>query len=93
MSKISLIFLFGIIVAILPFTGFPTSWKTLFYVMIGLLVSVAASLLRKEINSLRQSLKGREHTITDSFVQNSHIDTYGKANKITSESNAKHMIN
>lgn len=92
MSKNSFIFLLGIIVAILPATGFPNDWKTVFYVIIGITVSIVASLLRKEINSLRQALKGREYTVTDSFVQNSHIDTYGKTGKITSEGNSRHIV-
>lgn len=93
MSKNSFIFLLGILIATLPATGFPSAWKTVFYVIMGIAVSIVALLLRKEANSLRKALKGREHTITDSFVQNSHIDTYGKAGKITGEGNARHIVN
>ncbi|MDE1988668.1 MAG: hypothetical protein KGJ58_01160 [Patescibacteria group bacterium] len=93
MSKISFLFLLGILTTILPVTGFPSGWKNLFYALIGLLMCLAVLSLRKEMNSLKQSLKGREHTITDSFVQNSHIDAYGKSAKIASESSTKHIIN
>lgn len=79
--------------AILPGTGFPSGWKTIFYVIIGVAVSVITLLVRKEINSLRRALRSREHTVTDSFVQNSHIDTYGKVNKAVSEGHARHIVN
>lgn len=81
MSKISFIFLLGVLVVILPWTGFMNNWKTIFYAMIGVAISITVLLLKKEINLLRKALKSREHTITDSFVQNSHIDTYGKTHK------------
>lgn len=93
MSKISLIFSLGILVAILPATGFSSGWKTIFHIIIGIIISIIALLIRKEINSLRHSLKSRERTVTDSFVQNSHIDTYGRAGKTASEGHAKNIIN
>jgi len=93
MSKISLIFSLGILIAILPTTGFSSGWKTIFYAVIGITVSIIALLIRKEINSLRRALRSKEHTVTDSFVQNSHIDTYGRASKVASEGHAKHIVN
>jgi len=92
MSKISLIFSLGIITAVLSETGFSSLWKTIFYAVLGVAVSIIALLIRKEINSLRRALKGREHIITDSFVQNSHIDTYGRAGKTASEGHTGHNI-
>lgn len=93
MSKISFIFLLGIIVAILPVTGFSGEWKTIFFVIIGLTVSISILFLRGEIHSLRKALKSRDHTVTDSFVQNSHIDTYGRTHKTINEGHAKNIIN
>lgn len=93
MSKISLIFSLGILVAVLSWMGFSNNWKTIFYAIIGVAISIIALLLRKEINSLRRALRSREHTITDSFVQNSHIDTYGRAGKTGSEDHARHIVN
>lgn len=93
MSKISTIFLLGIITAILSGTGFPSEWKTVFYVIIGAFISIISLLVRKEINSLRYALRSKERVITDSFTQNSHIDTYGKENNAVSEGRAKHTIN
>ena len=92
MSKISIIFSLGILVAILPGTGFSGGWKTAFYVISGIAVSIIALLVRKEIKSLRRALKGKEHIITDSFVQNSHIDTYGRAGKAASDGHTGHNI-
>lgn len=92
MSKISFLFLLGALTAILPATGFPSGWKMIFYIIIGVAISITALMLRKDINSLRRALKGREHTITDSFVQSSHIDTYGKTRKSTEEANVRNII-
>lgn len=93
MSKISLIFSLGILVVVIPWTGFLNNWKTIFYTIIGVSISMIVLLLRKEIDSLRRALRSREHIVTDSFVQNSHIDTYGRAGKISSEGHAKNIIN
>lgn len=92
MSKHFTVFLLGIFVAILSMTGFPEGWKTLFYIIAGVSVSIISLLIRKEINSLNAILKGKGHTITDSFVQSSHIDTYGKTGRASNEGNFKHMI-
>lgn len=93
MSKNSLIFSLGVLTAILSLTGFSNNWKTIFYAIIGIAISITALLMRKEINSLRRALRSREHTVTDSFVQNSHIDTYGRTHKLASEGHAKNIIN
>ena len=92
MSKISFLFLMGILIAILSATGFPSGWKIIFYAVMGVAVSVTVLLIRKDINSLRRFLKGKEHTVTDSFVQSSHIDTYGKTRKQANESNIRSML-
>ena len=60
-----------------------------FYVIVGIAISIVALLLRKEINSPQSASKGEERTVTDSFAQNSHIDTYGRAGKTASEGHAK----
>lgn len=92
MSKHFIVFLLGIFVVILPMTGFPTGWKTLFYILAGVSVSIISLLIRKEINSLYSILKGKGHTVTDSFVQSSHIDTYGKTGRVSNEGNFKSLI-
>ena len=89
MSKIFLTFSLGILTAILSGTGFPIGWKTFFFAIIGITVSIISLLIRKEINSLRRALRSKEHTVTDSFVQNSHIDTYGRASQVASEGHIK----
>lgn len=73
-------------------TGFPAGWKTLFYILAGVSVSIISLLIRKEINFLHSILKGKGHTVTDSFVQSSHIDTYGKTGRVSNEGNFKHII-
>lgn len=92
MSKHFTVFLLGIFVAILSITGFPADWKTLFYILAGVSVSVISLLIRKDINSLHTILRGKDHTVTDSFVQSSHIDTYGKTGRVSNEGNFKRII-
>lgn len=45
MRKHWTIFAIGILVAVMPFTGFPGAWKTFFYVAFGLAVAVLIFLI------------------------------------------------
>lgn len=83
----------GILTVVLPAIGFPSGWKTVFQIIIGVSICIVSLVLRGNINSLRRILKGREHTVTDSFVQSSHIDTYGKTRKSADEIGIKNMLN
>lgn len=92
MSKISFLFLLGILTAVLSMTGFPSGWKMIFYIIMGVAVCITTLMLRKDMNSLRKFLKGKEHTITDSFVQSSHIDTYGKTRRGGGEADVRSIV-
>ena len=50
MSKNLTLFIFGVLVAVLPFSGFPSVWKNIFFVLLGLGVAFVAVLLSKRIN-------------------------------------------
>jgi len=55
MSKNRIIFIVGVIVLLLPISGFPLSWKNFFYVILGLLLIYL---------SLNSSLKRRKEETT-----------------------------
>jgi len=54
MQKINTILTLGVLVALLPFLGFPQSWDNFFYVVFGLVIIGAAYLLK--VNGKQASL-------------------------------------
>lgn len=59
MSKHATIILFALLVALLPFVGVPTPWKTPLYVLFGLLVAALAFALRQEGRSRDSAMRER----------------------------------
>jgi len=47
MAKTKTILVLSILIALLPFLGFPQSWDNFFYVVFGLIIAGLAYLLRK----------------------------------------------
>ncbi|MFA6226868.1 MAG: hypothetical protein WC631_00065 [Candidatus Paceibacterota bacterium] len=70
MIKISSIFILGIIIAIVPFTGFPKTVKDFTYIFGGLIVTGLSLLIRRELHEVLRSLHN-DHIKTDTFSQNS----------------------
>ena len=58
MAKERLIFILGIVVALLSFSGFPTGFKKFLFVVIGLGLAYLAYLLYKEKRGLKASPSG-----------------------------------
>ncbi|MEK7551794.1 MAG: hypothetical protein AAB534_00040 [Patescibacteria group bacterium] len=52
MAKNNFIIILGIIVAILPFLGFPQKFKTLLFVLFGLLISLLAYHIGRAITTV-----------------------------------------
>jgi len=50
MNKYNLIMVFGFIVLILPYIGFPQSFDNVLYSILGILIFTTSYLLKKEIN-------------------------------------------
>jgi hypothetical protein len=48
MSKERIIFILGIVIMFMPFLGFPNSWRSFFFVLIGLSLTLLAYRQRKE---------------------------------------------
>jgi len=71
MSKKSTIILLGILVFLAPFTGFPSSWKFIFYIIAGLLVAILGSLMKGDNDqSVLNSISPAEHSNDQTFVEN-----------------------
>lgn len=70
MVKISSIFVLGVVVALIPFSGFPIFWKELIYIVCGLAVATLSLLIRRELHEVLRSLH-RDDVKTDTFSENS----------------------
>ena len=66
MSKVTLILWLGIVVAALPYLGFPGSWKMWIFTVLGILIVLLAYLVSQD-GSAPQS--GQRHE-SDSYVEN-----------------------
>lgn len=51
MAKNNLIIIFGIIIALLPFLGFPQKIKTVLFVLVGLLISFIAYRIGRQVTA------------------------------------------
>lgn len=74
MSKISYIIFLGALVFLAPFTAFPSAWKSIFYVMAGLLIVILGSLCRKENRAREPKKDFPSPTPAGTFVENHHSD-------------------
>jgi hypothetical protein len=69
MSKQRTIIVLGVIVALIPYSGFPSSWKTIFFLLCGIGIVVLGYQLDKEIKRLNKDTEGG----LTSFVDNRDI--------------------
>lgn len=67
MPKRTVYIIIGILIALMPFLGFPSSWKDAFYVLAGLAV-VALAMMRKRRQP--ETVIEAKEIITEVFVQN-----------------------
>jgi len=65
MNKQRAIFILGITTAILPYLGFPNSWKKFFFLLIGLAIAYLAYLLYKEKKGAVAPNYDKANTYTD----------------------------
>ncbi len=74
--------IFGILLIIMPFLGFPGSWDTAFYVVVGLLiVAVAYSLAPKQDLSKKNDAKSLPFTEHQNFRETKKAETKEKDDK------------
>jgi hypothetical protein len=70
MLKISTIFALGVLVILVPFSGFPLEWKNFLYVASGIVIAGFSVLIRKELHEVLRHLHGDE-VKTESYTENS----------------------
>ena len=80
MSKSSLLLLLGGIVLITSFLGIPSSWKTISFSVLGVLIVIVALLLRRDITTGALCLHLTEEKHTDSYKQNGVLRESHKEN-------------
>lgn len=68
MVKISTIFALGLLIAVIPFTGFPIDIKNLLYIVSGLAVTVLSVMIRKELEEVIKHLYS-DTVKTDTFAE------------------------
>ncbi len=68
MSKETLVFLFGIILTILPFVGIPLLWRQYTIFGIGIILILIGYILRRKV-FLERIDRGDGESGTDSFVE------------------------
>lgn len=68
MSKETLVFIFGIILTIIPFIGVPLVWRQYAIVSIGVLLILIGYVLRRRVY-INQLNLGNGERGTDSFVE------------------------
>jgi len=67
MIKISTIFILGILIALIPYSGFPSGTKNFSYVFFGVLIAILSLLIRRELHEVIRTLHGEEKN--DTFSQ------------------------
>jgi hypothetical protein len=81
MHKGTTVILLALAVALMPFLGFPSSWKIIFYVVAGFGIAIFSFLDKKEILENVQTVGWKEDNQTDVFVQNGVIHEEMAADK------------
>ncbi len=68
MSKNKIILILGILVAIMPWLGFPSSWKDVFYFLAGAVMVIVAVIGHSRRRSALSI--GKTEVVTEVFVEN-----------------------
>lgn len=70
-QKARTFFFIGVWVALLPFLGFPKSWKNLFFLATGIIISYLAYRLNKEMIHMHKKEKHpHKPEVSSSFMEN-----------------------
>ncbi len=82
MSKNSSLLLFGGLVVIVSFLGIPSSWKTIIFSLLGVLIITVTLLLRRDITTGALCMHLNKDKHTDSYKQNGmlHDSSYVNGN-------------
>jgi hypothetical protein len=69
MVKISSIFVLGILVVLMPFSGFPFEWKNFIYIVCGATIIILSLLIRKELHEVLRAMHNDEVIKTGTFTE------------------------
>jgi hypothetical protein len=69
MSKDLIVIILGILVAIMPFLGFPRSWETIIFLISGLIIAILGLILRGKLIAYSSRMFSSEKR-TDAYVEN-----------------------
>ncbi len=67
MSRNKIVLLIGILVFIMPFLGFPSSWKTIFYVIFGGILIIIAAI--GHVRRRSPMVTERREVVTEVYVE------------------------
>lgn len=67
MSKTKILFVVGIVIALLPYSGFPYLWKNVLSTVLGLLVAFLVYILNRE--SKQENTKTEENKTFENFSE------------------------
>ena len=70
-----MVFLFGALTAVLPFLGFPGTWKTWMYVLLGLLTVFFTALSAVPSHLLRWYVHAEKHTLSPEDTSDDTLTT------------------
>jgi hypothetical protein len=68
MSKRQIVILLGVWIIVLPFLGFPESWRTILFMITGLYLIIVAYRLQAESRKSTAEVPFVEHKATDDIV-------------------------
>lgn len=66
MSKQRIIIILGVLVAVMPYLGFPLSWRKGFFLVAGIAIAITAYRMGRELKALR----AEEEDLLTSFKDN-----------------------
>ena len=67
MSKQRIIIILGVLVAAMPYLGFPTSWRKGFFLIAGIAIVICGYKISKEIKSLKTDSENSLTTFKDNL--------------------------
>jgi hypothetical protein len=70
MSKARIFFIFGIVIAVLPYLGFPVFWKNLLLSLLGLGLAFFSYLIHRENKERVEDKKDFENFSENNFSEN-----------------------
>ena len=80
MSKDVAIIFLGLWIAVVPFLGFPGTWKTVIFITSGLGIVILTFLLRRDVISYVSRITSHKKRNTDVYVENGVKDKHQPEN-------------